>query len=174
MAMMHRKDLDGAGRDAEDATFIAPPDPLSRKVQVTQTGVDAAALARAEAMLAGMHDQYLAWVDKDVSALVLALATMEGDPADPAAAKREVFRIAHDMKGQGGSFGYDLVTRVGNGLCRFLERIGDRPTPEQLQAVRLHVESLQVIVSRRMSGDGGPAGAEMIEGLTRVVDRALS
>ena len=46
-----------------------------------------------------------------------ALAAATGDRKAEA---EQVFQIAHDIKGQGGSFGYDLMTLIANELCRLI------------------------------------------------------
>ncbi|KAA5606948.1 Hpt domain-containing protein [Roseospira marina] len=136
-------------------------------------GVDRSAVEKAEALIASLHDDYVTWAREDVAALGLAVRRLEADPPNPAVAKADVFRIAHDLKGQGGSFGYDLITQVGNALCRFLEAIGDPPTPAQLAVIRLHVEAIQTVLDRQMQGDGGAAGADMVDGLNREIATVL-
>ena len=35
--------------------------------------------------------------------------------------QHKVFQIFHDIKGQGGGFGYDRIIVLGNDLCRLIE-----------------------------------------------------
>jgi chemotaxis protein histidine kinase CheA len=158
-------------QDPDTATFIDPPDTLREKAQVAAGGVDSAALDKAEAVIATLRDDYLKWAAEDAGRLQGALEALVSGATDPETAKAELFRIAHDMKGQGGSFGYDLVTVVGDRLCRLLERIEGGPSPRQQTALRLHVEALRLIIVERLHGDGGPGGADLIGGLDRVADK---
>lgn len=112
-------------------------------------GLDPVALARAEAALAALSDNYLAWADADLARLRAAL-----DPFRP----DMLFTIAHDMKGQAGTFGFPLVTELANSLCRLLE--GDR---DDVARATLLVELLGEAVSRRLDGDGGEDGRRLIE-----------
>jgi chemotaxis protein histidine kinase CheA len=137
-------------------------------------GVDPDILARADALIAAMQDDYLTWAEEDLATLFAALESLEGETPDPAAVKAEVFRIAHDMKGQGGSFGYPLITAVGNRLCRFLERAGDPMTPEQRAVARAHAETLHTILSNRIQGEAGQTGTEMLARLDGLRDAALT
>lgn len=158
--------------DGEDATFIQPPDTLSGKVKASPgAGVDEATLAKAEALIANLQDDYLVWAEEDVRHLSRALENLEAGPADVPAAVSELFRVAHDMKGQGGSFGYDLVTVVGDRLCRYVESMKGNPTPGQLKVLRLHVETMRLIIARRIQGDGGKAGSALVSGLDQVIEK---
>lgn len=156
--------------EADDATFIQPPDHLSGKVRMGAGGVDEEALRKAEALIANLQGDYLVWASEDAEHLVKALGPLEANPSDKAA-REELFRIAHDMKGQGGSFGYDLVTVVGDRLCRLLEKLPDSLSSSQMAAIRLHVQTINLIIAQRMEGDGGAAGAELVTGLDKVNEK---
>lgn len=73
------------------------------------------ALARAEAALAALSDDFRAWAEVDLARLRAAL-----DPFQP----ESLFAIAHDIKGQAGTFGYPAATELANRLCRLLEAGG--------------------------------------------------
>ena len=81
-----------------------------------------------------------------------------------------IFGIAHDMKGQGGSFNYDLMTILGNDLCRFIE---DKETASDVdvEVIGLYVSAMKVVIAQRMEGDGGAAGTEVLNGLAAVVEK---
>ncbi len=74
--------------------------------------LDPLALARAEAALAALACDYHAWAAADLVRLRTALAPFQPD---------RLFAIAHDIKGQAGTFGFPLVTERANALCRMLE-----------------------------------------------------
>lgn len=164
---------DGRSVGSNEATNTntgGAPSPQGRPVD----GIDPETLARAQAMIASMRDDYLTWAQEDLTALFAALDALDGNTGDPAATKAEVFRVAHDMKGQGGSFGFALITIVGNGLCRFLEKTGDPLTANQRATVRAHAESLRHILAERIEGDGGEAEAAMLDRLDQMRTAALT
>ena len=156
--------------DPDDATFIQPPDNLTGKVRMGRGGVDEATLKKAEALIANLQGDYLQWATEDAEHLVKALAHLEARPTDKGA-RDELFRIAHDMKGQGGSFGYDLITVVGDRLCRLLEKLPAALTGSHLAAIRLHVQTMSLIITQRMEGDGGGAGQQLVSGLDKVNEK---
>lgn len=120
-------------------------------------GIAPDALARAEAALTRLSDDYLAWAEADANAMRGCLAEIQSHPTDLADALWRLFRIAHDMKGQATTFGYPLVTEIGTRLCRLIEAAPD-PGPDHLHAIALHVAAMAEVVEGRLSGDGGEAG----------------
>jgi hypothetical protein len=76
--------------------------------------------------------------------------------------------VAHDIKGQGGSFGYHLMTAVGNQLCRFIENCSTWG-PAELDAVKVHIDAMKLVIAQRMEGDGGKVGENLVGGLQAVV-----
>lgn len=124
------------------------------------TGLDPDALARAEAALASLSDNYLHWAEADLAALKEAYERCRAvsDPSEPLA---RLFTIAHDMKGQATTFGYPLVTELGHRLCREIERHPSTTTPSMQRLVGAIAE----VLSRRLAGDGGAVGRDLLAGL---------
>ena len=75
------------------------------------------ALARAEAAVASLAQDYATWALADVAKARTALAAAIDDPAGHAPHVEALFRVGHDLKGQGTSFGFPLVTKIGHSLC---------------------------------------------------------
>lgn len=123
--------------------------------------LDPDALARAEAALARLAENYLSWAEADCASLRACLAEIEAHPADAADGLWRLFRIAHDMKGQAGTFGYPLVTEVAHRLCRSIESMPE-PDGHGLAHIARHVDALAEIVSGRLEGDGGERGLALL------------
>ena len=130
--------------------------------------MDPNTLERAEAVIAGLADQYLDWVQDDLVRMEAAFAKLAAATGDRKAEMDGVFQIAHDMKGQGGSFDYNLVTIIGNDLCRFIEK-SEAIGPQQVGVVRLHIDTMKLVIASQMKGDGGDEGAKLLKGLELVV-----
>ncbi|WP_413204059.1 Hpt domain-containing protein [Rhodospirillum sp. A1_3_36] len=119
----------------------------------------------AENMIKDMREDYLRWAADDLVVLAAIFHELEADPNKYDVLLPEIFRISHDIKGQGGSFGFDLMTRIGNQLCRFLEALDGRPSTDHLVHIRKHMDAMRAIVANRLCGDGGEEGRLMIEDL---------
>ncbi len=157
----------------KELEIINPPNTLKSKVREGGPGaVDMATLERAEAAIAGMTDSYLEWVLEDLKKLDAAFVNLKAASGERKAEADAVFQVAHDIKGQGGSFGYDLMTVVGNELCRLLEKVPSIGNPE-VEAVRVHIEAMKLIIQNKMKGDGGPAGQALVGGIRKVGEKLI-
>ena len=149
--------------------MIEPPNTLKSKVGIGGPGaVDPETLARAEKVIADLADNYLEWAHEDMAKLQGALKELVSEGGDQKEKIAKVFQISHDMKGQGGSFGYDLITTIGNGLCRYLEN-REEVGPAEIEAIKLHVGSMQVVLTNGIKGEGGEIGTQLLSGLEQVI-----
>lgn len=156
--------------DADNPEFIVPPNRIKNKVTFSDSGVDPETLARAEQVVANLQGNYLEWVEEDLVNLQAAYEAAMADPADRKGRLAEIFRIAHDVKGQGGSFNYPLMTVIANHLCRTIDKATE-PTDDHMEVMRLLIGALRLVISQRMEGDGGAPGARLVKGLVAVVDK---
>lgn len=155
--------------------FIQPPNHVKDKVSVTSNGIDLDMLEKAEQLIAGMQDSYLEWVDEDLRKLQALEAQLDGATAPRIQVFKDIFSIAHDVKGQGGSFDYPLMTMIGNHLCRYIERLGDaEPSDKNVEVVKVHIAALRLVIAQRMSGDGGKMGDNLIRGLEAAINKTTA
>lgn len=152
--------------------FIQPPSSLKDKVAITSNGVDLDALEQAEQLIAGMQDSYLEWVEEDLKKLATLYAQAQKETGSRQPVFKDIFSVAHDVKGQGGSFNYPLMTIIGNLLCRFLERLeGQEPKESHMAIVKVHIDAMRLVISQRMEGEGGKVGDNLIRGLNAALSK---
>lgn len=120
-----------------------------------------------------MKDSYLQWVLEDLTKLAAATDKALSDKANRAAHVHELYMKAAEMKGQGSSFGYPLMTAIATQLCRFIETTGNELTDVQMGVVKLHVETLRLVIQQKMEGEGGPAGQKLMTGLTLALKKVM-
>ena len=161
-------------RMADDRVqVINPPPTLNAKVSIGGPGaVDQAALARAEAVIADLSGDYLEWAQEDLKQIQVAIDSIDlnGDAVERQKVLDRIFAISHDIKGQGGSFGYDLMTIIGNDLCRFSEGI-ETLKPSDVEVIGLHVDTMKRVIADEIKGDGGKKGEVVLSGLAAVVEK---
>lgn len=158
--------------DDDKVEMISPPNTLKTKVGKGGPGaVSPEMLERAEQVIADLTDDYLEWVVEDLEKLVGAFNDLKEGKGEAKDLLDKVFQITHDMKGQGGSFGYDLITIVGNDLCRFLEDL-EKPGPDDIKVIALHVDAMRVIITENIKGEGGKVGKQLLAGLDLVSTKA--
>ena len=140
----------------------------------TEGGALGPVLARAEAAIADLAKDYSAWALADVAKSRTALAAAVADPAHRAAHVEALFRISHDLKGQGSSFGYPLVTKIGHSLCALTRDRGMAYEDKHLELAQAHVDAIQLVLTKGIKGDGGKVGAELIAKLEQRVAQVLA
>ena len=157
----------------DELEIINPPNTLKSKVREGGPGaVDLATLERAERVIEQMADSYLEWVQEDLVRMDAAYKALAAATGDRKAEADQVFQIAHDIKGQGGSFGYDLMTLIANELCRLIER-QDKFGTAEVQAVKVHADPMKLVIQNRMKGDGGANGQALVSGIRQVGDKLI-
>ena len=115
-------------------------------------------------VIEGLSEEYQKWVRADLERLDTAFAKAQNESGSvrEKIIREDVFRATHDMKGQGATFGYDLITTVGNHLCRYIERqtsFGD----VQMIAIETHIRFLHQIIDEKITGNGGKKGSEILK-----------
>ena len=111
-----------------------------------------------------MGGEFVQWAEEDLKSLLRTFDGLKAGTADQKESLRTIFKISHDIKGQGGSFDYDLLTAIGDSLCRLIED-KDRAGPAEIEAIKLHAEALNLVLTNRLKGDGGDTGANLLDGL---------
>jgi hypothetical protein len=120
------------------------------------------ALARAEAALAGLSQRYLDWATSDAARLCACVQEIQDGKTALATGLARLFTIAHDMKGQAATFGYPLVSELGNRLCRLIEA---EPAPDlsALPQIARLASAMTRVIAERLDGDGGEAGRRLLD-----------
>lgn len=159
---------------------IQPANPLRAKVGPPRP-TDPGLIARAEAALQDMAGEYLGWVADDLAALEAGAVEFAGAAADPTRrteALQSVYGVVHDIKGQGATFDFRLVTSIAGSLCRYLERTaeigGAAAVPADPEIVTAHVAALRAVISNGVKGDGGLLGKQVASGLAQAIERSLA
>lgn len=94
-------------------------------------------IRRAEAAIAGLKAEFVTWVRSDLGAIGKHFARAAKAPtdADRRSSLEEVRAIAHNIKGQGGTFGCDGLSAVAAELDAFLKWRQDEQALEPTQAL---------------------------------------
>jgi hypothetical protein len=144
--------------------------PNTLKEKVGAGGFDPIAVRRADIAVEELADDYESRLQAEVAAFDEAFRAMRREGAlEP----KRLFAFAHALRGEAGTYGYPLVSAIGNTLARFLDA---RPAlaPSDFEIVESHVNALRAVAGRKVKGDGGEIGAQLVEGLAAMVNRALA
>ena len=72
-----------------------------------------------------------------------------------------------ELKGQGGSFGYDLISQVGDSLKKFTDSRSEA-NPRDVEIIAAHVDAMRVVMVEDIRGDGGDVGRAIVDGLYKL------
>jgi hypothetical protein len=128
------------------------------------------ALAKAEAALSEMSEDYPDWVMKDIDKLQGQHRRCVDTPEDRKLYFEEIARLAHDMIGQGGTFGYPLITSFSNSLYKFAENT-NKMEDRHVDIIKSHIDSMRAIIKGRIRGDGGDIGKQLEKGLHDAISK---
>ncbi len=130
-----------------------------------------AVLARAQAAVADLAKSYAPNTIADLDRCAALLKTAREDKGARAGAIKDLYGMAHNIKGQGSSFGYPLVTRIGDSLCRLVRQERDFSDAD-LNVVQAHLDALRLILAKDIKGEGGEVGAKLAARLESMVGAA--
>lgn len=148
--------------------IIDPPQTLKNKVKLGgPNAINPEVLQRAEAVISNMAGEYLQWVEKDLVNIQTAWDGLKASPTGAREHLEHIYQVSHDIKGQGGSFGYHLMTVIGDKLCRFTEKL-EQAGPLETEVIRLHIDAMRVVIGKRIKDTGGAVGAQLLAGLDQV------
>ncbi|MFT3811726.1 MAG: hypothetical protein QM698_17570 [Micropepsaceae bacterium] len=122
--------------------------------------IDEAAMAEAEAALKALAEEYPAYAEADVEQMAASIAALQAAGGADAGLVAEVYATAHNIKGQGSAFGYDLMTELGEALCTLTR---DRAALDAgpLAAAAALIAACRTVLTERLTGDGGVFGAQL-------------
>jgi HPt (histidine-containing phosphotransfer) domain-containing protein len=155
-----------------DHHVITQPNPL-RKVlrRVAERDLDDP-IARAEKALAGLSGEFRNWMEIETDRLSAAHAAILRDGFTDFT-REELFRAAHDIKGDAATFGYPSASAAAESLCRVIEHAPDLDeVPSNL--IAHHINAIQAIVRERTKLDTVSMASELSRQLRGVADEYLT
>lgn len=114
--------------------------------------------------------QYIDYTAEALDQLFALHADMD-EADDPTGRIDDLHALAHNIKGMGSSFGFLLMTETGASLCDYLRGLGEAQAASS-DIVKTHLDAMRLILDNKITGDGGEAGAGLIERLKEKVAEA--
>src|SRR5713226_1211278 len=159
-------------RTFADHHVITQPNPL-RKVllRVPESDLDDP-VGRAEKALAGLSGEFKNWMGIEADRLSAAHAAILKNGFTNSTCE-ELFRAAHDIKGDAATFGYPSAGAAAESLCRIIEHTPDLDkVPSEL--IAHHINAIQAIVRERTKLDTVSTASELSRQLRGVADEYLT
>jgi len=158
-------------RSFPDHHVITQPNPLRGVLtRVSGSEIDDP-VARAEKALAGLSGEFKNWMAVEADRLSAAYAAIVRDGFTHES-RVELFRAAHDIKGDAATFGFPSAGAAAESLCRIIEHAPDlAQVPNKL--IGHHVDAVQAIVRERTLLDTTAIASKLSQQLRGVADEFL-
>ena len=155
-----------------DHHVITQPNPLQNVLRrVAEKDLDDP-VARAEKALAGLSGEFKNWMGIEADRLSAAHAAILKNGFTNATCE-ELFRAAHDIKGDAATFGYPSAGAAAESLCRIIEHAPNLDeVPSNL--IAHHINAIQAIVRERTKLDTVSTANELSRQLRGVADEYLT
>ncbi|HEY1836758.1 MAG: hypothetical protein WBQ17_01250 [Rhizomicrobium sp.] len=148
--------------------IFMPPNTLKAKMGVAGSSLDLAAIKRGELAMEELKAEFASWMNSDVERLGQCRDAYAARPDEET--KGDLYRAAHDVKGQAVTFEFPFATRVASSLCKMLDSHALAP----LKLVDAHVDAIRVIVARNMKDTNDPVSVALAKELEDRVKEMLS
>jgi hypothetical protein len=162
--------------------FIQPPNNLRQKQKLAGVSLsfDSKALDHAEAAIRRSSEDYFQSIAEDLAKLQKIYDIAIADPPKRAQHLEDLHGVVQAIAGQGSSFGYPLVTGLGSQLCHYIEDhlfplAGERiPNEAELEVIKVHMETIKLVIQQKMEGEGGEMGKKLVSGLGAVIKKVTT
>lgn len=117
---------------------------------------------------------YADWAKRYISSMANSLSSLEigGWPEDGNAGHiANINRIAHELRGQSGTFDYTLVTAFGKSLYKTTMDSEIKITEDFHKLIAAHIDAIRNVFRNRITGDGGQVGKALLREIEGAVQR---
>lgn len=163
-------------KNPEDVYFFRLPNALRDKVGGFhgETGeIPVELLDEAEEILGRNAFEYREWVLDYVRTIAKACKEAANLPVrDRTVMFDKVNELAHELRGQGGIFGYPLISSIGEMLFQLTEPPRDM-SDNAIHLVQAHLDIMYRVFADRIEGDGGTVGVALLAELRDKVAHAV-
>ncbi|OAF20116.1 MULTISPECIES: Hpt domain-containing protein [Bradyrhizobium] len=151
---------------------ITQPNPLRKVLRRVEAKDMDDPVGRAEQALAGLSGEFTDWMASEVDRLSAAWAAIQQDGFDDDR-RGELFRAAHDIKGDAATFGFPSAAVIAESLCRVIEHAPDlAKVPAELFSH--HINAITAIVHENTKLDSLTVSSELSRRLRKVADEYLA
>jgi len=148
--------------------MIQPGNALRLKVGGGRLGaIDPAAIAKAEAALKSLASNFTQWLADEITKL--EAARLQVRTAGVSIETMETLYLrAHDLKGLGTTYGYQLITRIAGSLCRLIDDKEKRLTASMV-LIDAHIDGVKAAIRDDIKTEDHPVGKMLVTELERRV-----
>lgn len=157
------------GIDRYPVVYFELPNRLGAKVGIGPRdpvpSLPDSVLEAAEAEIQSRAGDYATWIAAEVEEMARRVDRLGADSRHVGGLVADINRSAHEMRGQGGIFGYPLITQVAKSLYEATSGGLKAVTPNEQLLFKAHIDAIKAVMHGRISGDGGVTGKQLLASL---------
>ena len=134
--------------------------------------IDPAAIAKAEAALKSLASNFTQWLADEIAKLEAARQAVHTQGITVESMENLYLR-AHDLKGLGTTYGYQLITRIAGSLCRMIDD-KEKRTSAPMDLVDAHIDAIKAAVRDEIRDVSHPVGQALFQELSGRVNSFLA
>jgi CheY-like chemotaxis protein len=162
--------------DSADVLYFEFTNRLAAKVGGLPAGaeipkIDVEVLRKVEEKIQEMSGDYSNWVADEIKSISEALGKLREPGANLRQLIGRINRGAHEMRGQGGIFGYPLITEFSKSLFLTTSKHYQTLSDNEFELLKAHIDAIKVVIAERVEGDGGETGRALLDGLQAAIKK---
>ncbi|MBR5129736.1 MAG: hypothetical protein IKV03_00725 [Alphaproteobacteria bacterium] len=113
-------------------------------------------------IISDMSKQYVEWTTNDVLKLkkLMEQIYLLTDTEQETLIRNDLYRTAHDIKGQGTTFDYPLMSDLGAHICALIKTTSSFKK-HHLDIISKDIDDMLLVLTKKLQGDGGQLGANI-------------
>ncbi|MBT5263258.1 MAG: hypothetical protein HOL85_00385 [Rhodospirillaceae bacterium] len=127
-------------------------------------------LKKANSAVAEMSGDFELIYSTEIELLAREIDHARQDPIRVGEAIDKIRNSLHDLRGQAGTFGFPLVSKIADSGCKYIDR-QDNFGIVELTVLGVHVDGLRAVKHEALRGDGGPLGQKLLKGIVAVIKK---
>ncbi len=161
--------------DSNDVLHFEFSNRLAGKVGGQPTGelpkLDVEVLNKVQEKIQEMSGDYSTWVVDEIRKLDEALHKVREPGANLRVLIARINRGAHEMRGQGGIFGYPLITEFSKSLFLTTNKNMQAISDNEYELLKAHIDAIKVVIAEKVEGDGGETGRALLAGIAAAIKK---
>jgi CheY-like chemotaxis protein len=125
-------------------------------------------LESAETELKREAEGFIGWAKEYLDRLSKQVSEAKDKAGERTSNFDEINLIAHELRGQGGTFGYPLITVFAKSLYD-VTKPPCRQDDAMLEIVKAHIDAMRAVMREKIAGDGGEIGQQLFKILKQAI-----
>lgn len=154
--------------------IFQPSSSLAKKVTLVDDETTKNAIKQAENFMETQEINYPAWLDDDLKNLKNTFKKINPNSNNqPKNLLNDIFKISLEIKGQGGSYGYPLISYVADNICTLLDSVS-KISKEDIEIIRIHIDVLSIIAKNRIKDiPNNQKTKQILNGLDKIIKNRI-